>query len=54
MSRSEIEARGKAMAEFCRRVRERGGVAVTEETEDLIALRAEWIVVVATTRGRSA
>jgi hypothetical protein len=37
-----IESRGRAMAAFCRRVRERGAVALVEENEDLPRLRAEW------------
>ena len=39
-----IVHRGRAMAEFCARVRERGGRAEVEEDEDLPLLRVLFIV----------
>jgi hypothetical protein len=45
-----IERRGRALRDFCRRVRERGDVAVTEE-DDLVRLRLAWIVLHELTRG---
>jgi hypothetical protein len=44
MTADAIEARGRAMRAFCERVRARGSRAVTEEDEDLVMLRAAWIV----------
>ena len=40
MTVESVRRRGIAMRQFCDRVRERGGVAIVEETEDLPALRA--------------
>lgn len=36
--------RGKSIAAFCARVRERGGRAVIEETIDLPMLRAAYVI----------
>lgn len=52
MTYAEIVARGRAMADFCRRVRERGGRAVVEEDEDLPALRVLALVAYAAERAR--
>ena len=40
-----IVRRGRAMAEFCSRVRERGGRAEVEEDEDLPLLRVLFIII---------
>jgi hypothetical protein len=48
-----VVARGCAMAEFCARVRERGGVAVVEEREDLPVLRCLYIMLLVARRRSS-
>ena len=50
MTLDEIERRGRALAAFCRRVRERGGVAEVEELEDLPVLQALYVVALAAER----
>lgn len=40
-----LERRGRALADFCSRIRERGGFADTEEQIDLPRLRAQWLAV---------
>jgi len=47
-----LERRGRALREFCDRVRERGGVAVVEEFEDLPALRILYLIERAAVRAR--
>jgi len=42
MTSAEITARGRAMREWCDRIRARGDVATTEEREDLPYLRVMW------------
>jgi hypothetical protein len=54
MTSAQIEERGRAMLAFCNTVRARGSLAVTEEVEDLPALRAEWVVARAAERQRRA
>ncbi len=39
---AQLERRGRAMRRFTDTVRERGGVAIVEETIDLPRLRAQW------------
>jgi hypothetical protein len=51
---ASIIRRGRAMAEWSRRVRERGGVAVVEEAEDLPLLRMEYRIALAVERARAA
>lgn len=53
MTSAEIAARGRAMADFCRRGRQRGGRVLVEELEDLPCLRAEWLMVHAAERASS-
>jgi len=48
-----LEERERRMAEFCARVRERGGRAEVEEDEDLPVLRAMCVVARAAARARS-
>jgi hypothetical protein len=48
---AEIEARGRAIRAFVDRVAERGGVAVSE-IEDLVVLRARWLIEKAVDRTR--
>lgn len=54
MTASEILARGCAMAEFCRRVRQRGDRAEVEEDEDLPVLRMLFVAALAAERLRPA
>jgi hypothetical protein len=44
MTSAQIEMRGRGVRQFCETVRQRGSVALTEEVEDLAALRALWLV----------
>jgi hypothetical protein len=48
-----IVERGRAMRQFCDRVRSRGGFALTEEVEDLPALRVQFLIARSIARGRT-
>lgn len=53
MTAAELAERGRSMAEFCDRVRERGDRAVVEEDEDLPTLRALWRIARSAERARA-
>jgi hypothetical protein len=49
-----IADRGRAMRQFCERVRERGDRATVEEDEDLPLLRSEYLIAQALARRAAA
>jgi aryl carrier-like protein len=53
MMSADIERRGRAMREWCERVRQRGDRAQVEELEDLPCLRAAWLMARAAERARA-